>query len=64
MQSRIEHSSRLENTEHGMNEFAHHGPDNGLGRLTGDGEAFAEALSPGDFIDGGHAPTASRVDSR
>jgi hypothetical protein len=54
MESRIEGFSGLEDTERDMNQLAHHGADNQLGRFAIRREAFAEALAPIRFVKGDH----------
>lgn len=52
MKSRIEGFSGLEDAVSDMDQLAHHGADNQLGRLTVGRKAFAEALAPVGFVEG------------
>ena len=47
--------TRLKHPESGVNKFAHHRPDNELGRFTPSGQAFAETCTPSGLVQGDHS---------
>lgn len=60
MQGRIERFSGLEDAVSDMNEFAHHSPDNKLGRFASRRKTVAEKFAPSSSIEGDHGRHVER----